>query len=125
MYLTSQHEDFEGGTFSFNDPPEDAFRVASTERILSPLSPKSGSAVLFSSGWENMHEVEPLRSGTRIAVPAFFTTHAPKCESGAMADDEAIAGKLWQTLLSPEHAADFKEFQMNWHELLAVPPTSR
>ena len=97
------------------------------ERVLTPLSPTSGSAVVFSSGWENMHEVEPLRSGTRIAVPAFFTTHAapappPAAAAPAAADDGAIAQELWRTLLFPEAPRDFKEFLESWHELLAVGP---
>ena len=69
-----------------------------------------------------MHEVEPLRSGLRIAVPAFFTTHPAKPPSAATADDGAIAQELWRTLLCPESPSDFKEFQMNWHDLLAVAP---
>ena len=43
-------------------------------RVISPFKPVKGAAVIFSSGWENMHEVEPLISGTRYAVPCFFTT---------------------------------------------------
>lgn len=121
MYLTTQHEDFEGGTFNFNDPPPEGDE--SGERVLTPLSPRSGSAVVFSSGWENMHEVEPLRSGLRIAVPAFFTTHPAKLPSAATVDDGAIAQELWRTLLCPESPSDFKEFQMNWHDLLAVAPS--
>ena len=43
-------------------------------RKLTPLHPTKGAAVIFSSGWENMHQVDKLTSGTRFAVPCFFTT---------------------------------------------------
>lgn len=43
-------------------------------RKLTPYHPVRGSAVIFSSGWENMHEVDKITSGTRYAVPCFFTT---------------------------------------------------
>ena len=43
-------------------------------RKLTPLHPTKGAAVIFSSGWENMHQVDKLTSGTRLAVPCFFTT---------------------------------------------------
>ena len=34
-------------------------------RELTPFHPSRGAAVIFSSGWENMHEVYALESGTR------------------------------------------------------------
>ena len=30
-------------------------------RVRTPVAPSRGSAVIFSSGWENMHEVETPR----------------------------------------------------------------
>lgn len=46
LYLSTQHLDFEGGTFSFNDPPE----APGGPRVMSPLEPTKGAAVIFSSG---------------------------------------------------------------------------
>ena len=99
IYLSTHGEDFEGGAFVFNDPDPDKdkegagkkkttsdmeFSEAAMEeylrnsnregRLISPFLPTKGAAVIFSSGWENMHEVETLTSGTRYAVPCFFTT---------------------------------------------------
>mmetsp|Transcript_13598 Transcript_13598/g.25545 ORF Transcript_13598/g.25545 Transcript_13598/m.25545 type:complete len:558 (-) Transcript_13598:107-1780(-) len=54
------------------DSLEDEIRRAG--RVLTPFHPSRGSAVIFSSGWENMHEVEKITSGVRYAVPCFFTT---------------------------------------------------
>ena len=51
LYLSSQGVDFHGGTFSFSDPPADA----RGERVLRSVVPSTGSAVAFSSGWENIH----------------------------------------------------------------------
>jgi len=118
LYLSTQHMDFEGGTFNFNDPSE----VVGGDRVLTPLSPSRGAAVIFSSGWENMHEVEPLVSGTRFAVPSFFGTHPARPEDEfAPGDDDVVADELWRTLLSPEETADFRQFMLRWHALLAAP----
>ena len=117
LYLSTQHLDFEGGTFEFSDPPD----APSGARVKSQLSPRAGHAVIFSSGWENMHEVEPLESGTRFAVPSFFTTCAPEIPelAAAPSDAEGIAEELWRTLLAPEETAQFREFMTKWHGLLA------
>jgi len=80
-YFTEHGDDFEGGTFYWNDAAEAAADdeggvdggEEGSSRVLTPRAPSKGSAVIFSSGWENLHQVEPLRSGTRLAIPAFFT----------------------------------------------------
>ena len=102
LYLNTQGEDFEGGDFIFNDPKEgyvepprtddedesesgygnepgvslaeEMERARNAKRSLVRFHPSKGAGVIFSSGWENMHEVEKLTSGTRYAVPSFFTT---------------------------------------------------
>ena len=89
-------------------------------RVLSPLSPSRGLAVFFSSGWENMHQVAPVLSGTRFAVPAFFVTKAADADATADIDDDAAtADALWRSLLRPESEADFKQIFARWHALLA------
>ena len=91
-----------------------------SSRVLTPRAPSKGSAVIFSSGWENLHQVEPLRSGTRLAIPAFFTTcPVPPELLEPPADDAAIARSLHSGLLEPEDVGAFRSFMMNWHSLLA------
>ena len=96
-------------------------------REFTPFHPVRGAAVIFSSGWENMHEVEKLTSGTRYAVPAFFTT----CPVPEAAYTQMVAGKPttnediaddWLHLLlahryeEPTKAvARVKELLMKWH----------
>lgn len=122
LYLTTQGEDFTGGTFMYNDRPEAHGQPSGSPRVVTPLAPKKGSAVIFSSGWENMHEVEPLESGTRYAVPSFFTTR-PEPEEYAMWTAEKdladIADEMWRTLLAPDTSEGPKFFMDKWHCLLA------
>ena len=86
-----------------------------------------GAAVVFSSGWENMHEVETITSGTRYCVPAFFTT-CPVPEAaytqmsvGKPQSNEDIADDWLHLLLahrkeSPmESTGRVKELLMKWH----------
>ena len=76
LYLSAYDTDFRGGTLTFyNDNHDFKLPNGGPMRMASlTVEPRVGRAVLLSSGWENMHQVEPLRSGTRIAVPTFFTT---------------------------------------------------
>ena len=153
MYLSTKGEDFEGGDFVFNDPDPEAIaaakeKLASGEdddsdwelsreelqqkmrrsgRKFTHFEPTRGSAVIFSSGWENMHEVEKITSGTRYCVPAFFTT-CPVPEQaytqmvqGKPKTDEDIADD-WLHLLLAHQQEDaqvalgrVKELLMKWH----------
>ena len=96
-------------------------------RELTPFHPSKGAAVIFSSGWENMHEVEKITSGTRYAVPCFFTT-CPVPEAaytqmvvGKPKTDENIADDWLHLLLAHRHeepieaTARVKELLMKWH----------
>jgi len=91
------------------------------------VPPAKGSAVVFSSGWENMHEVEPLASGTRFAVPSFFTTCAvpPELRRAPPRDDAAVAAELQRSLVAPREAADVRHLMMEWHTLFAEDPADR
>eukprot|EP00578_Thalassiosira_sp_NH16_P016919 CAMPEP_0181123046 /NCGR_PEP_ID=MMETSP1071-20121207/25661_1 /TAXON_ID=35127 /ORGANISM="Thalassiosira sp., Strain NH16" /LENGTH=1033 /DNA_ID=CAMNT_0023208103 /DNA_START=49 /DNA_END=3150 /DNA_ORIENTATION=+ len=146
IYLSSKGVDFEGGDFIFNDPADKGEKeesdddyeltgmsleeaIRKTGRKHTPFAPTRGSAVIFSSGWENMHEVEKITSGTRYAVPAFFTT----CPVPDQAYDQMVAGKPktdediaddWLHLLlahrheQPQEALGrVKELLMKWHYL--------
>ena len=155
LYLNTQGEEFEGGNFVFNDPAEKldeqvsgkeddaddgwgyedkplslAEEMAKARRVgrkLTPFHPQKGAAVIFSSGWENMHEVEKLTSGIRYAVPAFFTT----CPVPEGAYKQMVVGKPqtyediaddWLHLLlahrqeePAESVGRVKELLMKWH----------
>jgi hypothetical protein len=96
-------------------------------RKLTPFHPTRGSAVIFSSGWENMHEVDTVTSGVRYTVPCFFTT----CPVPDAAYQHMVAGKPktnediaddWLHLLlahrqeTPvESVGRVKELLMKWH----------
>merc|ERR1712167_367612 len=71
LYLNTKGEEFEGGDFTFNDQPS-RVEAGGTSRV----SPKCGLGLFFTSGWENLHSVAPVRSGCRIVVPIFFSTRA-------------------------------------------------
>ena len=156
LYLSTHGKEFEGGDFVFNDPDpnfekksssvdddedddydepetylslEDEIRRAG--RRFTPFHPTRGAAVIFSSGWENMHEVERITEGTRYCVPAFFTT-SPVPEQayeqmvqGKPKTDEDIADDWLHLLLahrqeSPlEAAGRVKELLMKWHVMCA------
>jgi len=149
IYLSTQGEDFEGGDFVFNDPKDDddeesdetnenelpilslEDEIRRTGRKLTPFHPTRGAAVIFSSGWENMHEVEKITSGVRYAVPCFFTT----CPVPEAAYDQMVVGKPksdediaddWLHLLlahrqeTPQEAVGrVKELLMKWHYMCA------
>ena len=157
LYLSSHGVDFEGGSFVWNDPAPEGeqdqeaekeedddeyeMNASSTEeyyailsdkirrigRKLTPYNPTRGAAVIFSSGWENMHEVEKITSGTRYAVPCFFTT-CPVPEQayegmsvGKPKSDEDIADEWLHLLLAHQKedpmisVARVKELFMKWH----------
>ena len=59
-----------------------------TGRLEWPLAPVRGRALLFSSGWENVHYVAPALSGERFAIATFWTTEIlPR----------ATAGRIWRS----------------------------
>ena len=143
LYLSTQGKDFEGGDFVFNDPAPEGEEVEMEENLsleeeirrtgrkLTPFHPTKGAAVIFSSGWENMHEVEKITTGTRYAVPCFFTTcPVPDAAYDQMAvgkpkTDEDIADD-WLHLLLAHRAENpmeamgrVKELLMKWHYMCA------
>lgn len=155
LYLSTAGKDFEGGAFVFNDPapkedkaPGDeegdeedeedeeyyenlAEEIRRAGRELTPYYPTRGSAVIFSSGWENLHEVEKITSGVRYAVPCFFTTCPvpdaayEQMNVGKPQTDEMIADDLLHLLLAHrketpiESVGRVKELLMKWHFMCA------
>eukprot|EP00571_Detonula_confervacea_P009891 CAMPEP_0172300772 /NCGR_PEP_ID=MMETSP1058-20130122/2792_1 /TAXON_ID=83371 /ORGANISM="Detonula confervacea, Strain CCMP 353" /LENGTH=698 /DNA_ID=CAMNT_0013010659 /DNA_START=13 /DNA_END=2109 /DNA_ORIENTATION=- len=143
IYLSTHGEDFEGGAFVFNDPQQEGApkqnleslpleeQIRRTGRELKPYLPTRGAAVIFSSGWENMHEVETITSGTRFAVPCFFTTcpvpeeayGPPTMAVGKPKNDDDIADDWLHLLLTHreeephQSLGRVKELLMKWHYL--------
>ncbi|KAL1529580.1 hypothetical protein AB1Y20_000523 [Prymnesium parvum] len=115
LYLSSQGEDFEGGGFSFSDPPESE----GGSRVLRSLLPRAGLAIAFSSGWENAHFVEPVLAGSRFAMPTFFSTRPSSAgeDDNYVFDDEVIADSLWRMALMPETENDCRQLLQQWHQL--------
>lgn len=115
-----------------DDEDEEDISALETEirnagRELTPFHPTRGAAVIFSSGWENMHEVEKITSGVRYAVPCFFTTCPvpdaayEQMNVGKPKTDEDIADDWLHLLLAhrQEEPIDsvgrVKELLMKWH----------
>jgi len=73
LYLATQHEDFEGGTFIFEDVID--------EHLHQLVEPRVGRLVMFSSEAENPHRVEKVTKGVRLALTAAFTCNAEKAAS--------------------------------------------
>ena len=100
LYLSDETE-FEGADLAFGDGTR--------------FSPQRGQAILFSSGWENPHVVQPLESGTRFAFPAFFTTEPAHAPLPFDPEDEASrAAALWRLGLMPQSLDDFLLFMQHW-----------
>ena len=68
IYLNQGDEgkQYTGGDLCFVDPGGNRL-----------LRPEVGLGALFSSGWENVHHVTPVLSGTRFCMPLFFTSQPP------------------------------------------------
>ena len=52
-----------------------------SSRLLERFPTRRGRAMLFSSGWENVHFVDRISSGVRFAMPIFFSTSAEEHEA--------------------------------------------
>jgi predicted 2-oxoglutarate/Fe(II)-dependent dioxygenase YbiX len=63
LYLSKDSE-YKGGNFVFTDPDPKGF----DQRILTREAPVRGNAVMFSSGWENVHYVDAVTEGERWDV---------------------------------------------------------
>ncbi len=70
LYLSTYGKDFTGGRFVFMD--KDANRT---------VEPKLGRLSFFTSGSENLHFVEKLKSGVRYAITVSFTCDPKKAIS--------------------------------------------
>jgi predicted 2-oxoglutarate/Fe(II)-dependent dioxygenase YbiX len=66
LYLNSQQQDFEGGSFTFLPTKKGRGEPVTVE-------PREGRLVIFSSGAENTHRVTRVGKGVRIALTTAFT----------------------------------------------------
>lgn len=129
LHLRSAGDGFEGGDFAFSDAPAaEAARGEDggagmgsgdplTDRALTRVSPLQGRAVLFSSGWENLHLVEPVTSGVRYAMPVFFRT-APDVDGAELeqhGDDQVAHMCQWLAHVWSDPAT-LAELQQEQHE---------
>lgn len=115
--------DFAGGELRFygRDADPDAPRASVSEVVL----PRRGTAALFSSGWENVHQVARVTAGQRHSLPAFFTTEQPPTPApwgvdkrgGAPECRAARAAALWELGLMPRSEGDFMAFMWHWAQL--------
>ncbi|XP_049810913.1 2-oxoglutarate and iron-dependent oxygenase domain-containing protein 3-like [Schistocerca nitens] len=62
LYLSDYGKDFTGGRFVFVD-----------KEFNKTVEPRKGRVLMFTSGSENVHYVEPVTSGTRFAITVSFT----------------------------------------------------
>lgn len=116
LYLSTQGRDFDGGDFVWHDRGAES-RVA----------PVEGHAVYFSSGWENVHCVDAVSSGTRFALPIFFSTVEPsgKAEARPM-PAAAAATALWRNALMPRREEELGQpgcdwqLPLLWHDLFSA-----
>lgn len=67
LYLADYGEDFTGGLFAFNDKNDDQI-----------FEPARGRLMMFTSGKENLHQVQRVESGTRYVMSMWFSCDARK-----------------------------------------------
>ena len=121
LYLSTQGSEFSGGDFVFCDGTS-AGGLRETR-----LSPKNGQGIYFSSGWENLHYVDAVQSGTRFAVPVFFTTAAnPITADGGpvFANAAAAANALCSHVVAAKSLEDAGPLGYLWHSLFAREDTA-
>ena len=76
LYLTTAGIDFRGGYFAFNDADRDRL-----------IQPKAGRLLAFTSGFENLHQVRPVRCGERLVLSIWFRRNDPQ---GGLPDDQTV-----------------------------------
>ncbi|XP_055849465.1 2-oxoglutarate and iron-dependent oxygenase domain-containing protein 3-like [Episyrphus balteatus] len=69
LYLNDYKKDFNGGRFLFIDGME-------KNKTISAIEPKMGRVSAFTSGSENLHNVEKVTDGTRFAITISFTCNS-------------------------------------------------
>lgn len=85
VHLTTQGKDYEGGTFEFqdqgvtgDDSERDSLSSSSSRHPSSFF--REGTAVLYTSGAENVHSVSEIKAGKRMTFSMWFSRHLQACE---------------------------------------------
>lgn len=89
IYLSTQGEEFEGGSFHFIDGQQ---RIS--------VQPKRGRLVVFTSGDENVHAVEKVKKGNRYALTIAFTCDKKQSVEDNLlsrAEEMLSAQSLWES----------------------------
>jgi len=83
LYLNDLGSDYHGGAFRFADDSAAAKEALGGDPggRWSSVEPTAGRLVAFTSGRENVHRVEPVTSGVRLALTMAFTCNANKAAS--------------------------------------------
>ncbi|XP_029661571.1 2-oxoglutarate and iron-dependent oxygenase domain-containing protein 3-like [Formica exsecta] len=79
LYLNDYEKNFEGGRFIFIDK----------NNVNTTIEPRKGRVSIFTSGSENLHLVEKVKSGTRYALTVSFT-----CDKNAAISDSHFTDAL-------------------------------
>jgi len=101
-YLDTAGDAFTGGSLCFVD-----------DGVRRQLAPVAGQAAVFSSGWENIHHVGPVLSGTRFAMPMFFTTQPGPEPLPETATLDGRTDAMWRLIREGAH----EELLARWAEL--------
>eukprot|EP00936_MAST-01D_sp_MAST-1D-sp1_P000165 g165.t1 len=122
LYLSTHGTDFRGGTLTFfNDnhnyklPGGRPMRMASLS-----VEPAVGRAVLLSSGWENIHQIDRVSAGGRLSIQTFFTTTGPgdidATENGTSfaTEPRPSALEFVQLCVLPTTVEKFGQCQKQW-----------
>lgn len=89
VYLSDYEKDFTGGEFVFVDGDD-----ATSSRSYPRIQPSSGRLVSFTSGKENIHYVDRVRSGVRHTLTIAFTCDKKKgVEAKLFKKAEALIAK--------------------------------
>lgn len=70
-YLSTQGDDFTGGSFCFKEGPGPL-----------SISPQAGRVICYTAGPENEHCVDTVLSGERLVLTMWFTREPQHCEDG-------------------------------------------
>ena len=135
LHLHSRGDGFTGGDFVFSDAHRvtdglaaDGLSVeddSDAQRTLTRVAPLQGRAVMFSSGWENVHYVDSVRSGVRFSLPVFFRARPMEAVDGggeAVANDHTLEMCRWlsHTWDTPEAFAQLQQDVFGNHESVVM-----
>eukprot|EP00937_MAST-01D_sp_MAST-1D-sp2_P006283 g6283.t1 len=121
LYLGTLGADFRGGTLTFfGDNAEYMLPTGQPMRMASlSVEPRVGRAVLTSSGWENIHQLDRVLAGSRFSMQTFFTTTPPEPNNTTVAAAPAAPPSFraidFVTMCArPANVPSFEQCQQLW-----------